>query len=300
MKKSSVVAILFMATTLSVGAQMTGAPTAGYRQAPGMPASAVPTPLRTIGFDQHLNDRVPLDVVFHDEQGRDVQLGDFFGTKPVVLAFVYYDCPMLCTQVLSALGSSIGVMSLNPGKDFDVVIISFDPREKPSSAVAKKNALLERYSKPGWTNGWHFLTGDQPEIARLTAAAGFRYAWDADTKQFAHPTGIIVLTPDGRLARYLFGVEYGPRDLRLAIVEASEGRVGSLADALLLYCYHYDPVAGGYGLAIMRTIRAAGAVTVFALAAFIIIMVRRERKGGSQRTRPTHAPSLQSSAPRPQ
>jgi protein SCO1/2 len=196
----------------------------------------------------------------------------------VVLAFVYYDCPLLCMQVLNALASALDVLSLQPGKDFEVVTISFDPREKPALAAAKKEASLQRYRRPGAGAAWHFLTGDQTSIERATRAAGFRFVWDERLKQFAHPTGIIVLTPDGRVARYLFGIEYGPRDLRLAIVDASAGKVGSPIDSFLLYCYHYDPMTGRYGLVIMRAIRVAGAATVLALGTFIVVMVRRERR----------------------
>jgi protein SCO1/2 len=207
-----------------------------------------------------------------------VRLGDYFGKRPVVLVFAYYDCPMLCTLVVNGLSSALAVLSLNPGRDFEIVTVSFNPRDTPAAAAAKKAGYLERYKRPGAADGWHFLTGDQPSIDRLTRAAGFRYVWDADTRQFAHPSGVIVLTPDGRLARYLFGVEYGPRDLRFAIVEASAGMVGSPVDSLLLYCYHYDPMTGRYGLAIMRAIRLAGAATVLALGTFIVVMVRRERE----------------------
>jgi protein SCO1/2 len=257
--------------------QMSGAPTAGYKREPAATASSVPPALRQIGFDQNINQRLPLDAEFRAEDGRAVRLGDFFGSRPVLLAFVYYDCPMLCTQVLSAMTSTLGVLSLDPGRDFELVLVSFDPREKPPQAAAKKAEYLARYKRPGTEAGWHFLTGEEPAIKRVTAAAGFRYAWDADTQQFAHPTGIIVLTPDGRLARYLFGIEYGPRDLRLALLEATEGKVGSVVDSLLLYCYHYDPMTGRYGLVIMRVMRIAGAATVLLLGTFVVVMVRRER-----------------------
>jgi protein SCO1/2 len=221
---------------------------------------------------------VPLDASLRDEQGRAVRLGDFFGRRPVVLVFAYFDCPMLCTQVINGLASALNVLSLAPGRDFEIVTISFNPADTPASARAKKAVYLERYGRPGAAESWHFLTADQPTIDRLTKAAGFRYVWDAQTKQFAHPSGVIVLTPDGRLARYLFGIEYGPRDLRYAIVEASDGRVGNVADALLLYCYHYDPMAGRYGLVIMRALRLAGGATVLALGAFIVIMTRKDHE----------------------
>jgi protein SCO1/2 len=269
---------------------MTGAPAAGYKRDPGVPSSALPKPLREIGFDQNLGQNVPLDIPFADEQGRGVRLGDYFGRKPVVLALVYYDCPMLCTQVLNSLASTLNVLSLDGGKDFEIVTVSFDPREKPALAAAKKATYLERYKRPGAADGWHFLTGDQSSIDRLTKAAGFRYVWDESLKQFAHPTGITVLTPQGRLARYLFGVEYGPRDLRFALVEASDGRIGTAADSVLLYCYHYDPETGRYGLLIMRLIRLAGAATVLALGTFIVLMVRREKAANAPRSAPPELP----------
>jgi protein SCO1/2 len=272
---------LFVMSPAPLFAQMAGgAVTPGYKQDPGLPASAVPKILREIGFDQNLGRSVPLDIPFVDEQGRAVRFGDYFdagGTRPVVLALVYFDCPMLCTTVLNSLTSSLKLLSLDPGKDFDIVVVSFDPREKPALAAAKKATYLARYKRPGTEAGWHFLTGAQPSIDRLTKAVGFRYVWDEGLKQFAHPTGITVLTPQGRLSRYLFGVEYGPRDLRFAIVDASAGKVGNPVDQVLLYCYHYDPETGRYGLVIMRMIRLAGAATVLALAAFIVVMVRRER-----------------------
>jgi protein SCO1/2 len=236
--------------------------------------------LREIGFDQRIGGALPLDAVFRDETGQPVRLGRYFGSRPVVLSLVYYDCPMLCTLVVNGLASALGVLTLEPHRDFEIVTVSFNPADTPAHAAAKKAMYLERYRRTGAAEGWHFLTGDPQSIARLTKAAGFRYAWDAATNQFAHPSGIIVLTPEGRLARYLFGIEYGPRDLRFALVEASSGRVGSRVDALLLFCYHYDPATGRYGLVIMRVIRLAGAATVLALATFIVVMVRREHVDG--------------------
>jgi protein SCO1/2 len=194
------------------------------------------------------------------------------------LLFAYYDCPMLCTQAINGLATALDVLSLDPGKEFEIVTVSFDPRDTPATAAAKKAVYLQRYKHPGAAAAWHFLTGEQPSIARLTKAAGFRYAWDPQTQQFAHPTGVIVLTPDGRLARYLFGIEYGPRDLRYAIVEASSGKVGNVVDALLLYCYHYDPATGRYGVAIMRTLRLAGVATVVGLGSLILVLIRGERR----------------------
>ena len=258
-------------------AQMTGAPTAGYRSAPGVPSMTMPTALREIGFDQNIDQKLPLDATFRDETGKTVTLGSFYGQRPVLLAFIYYECPMLCTQVLNAMTATISMMSLDAGKDFELVLVGIDPRETPAQAAAKKREYLRRYKRPGAEAGWHFLTGDEPEIKRVAKAAGFRYAWDEQTQQYAHPTGIIVTTPDGRLARYLFGIEYGPRDLNLSLVEASQGKVGSFADQLLLFCYHYDPMTGKYGIYVMRTLRVAGVATVLLIGTFIVVMVRREK-----------------------
>jgi len=273
------IALVSLLVAVSSYAQVSTSPSArGYKQETGMTAAAMPRALQGIGFDQNIDQRIPLDTTFRDESGATVRLGDYFGKRPVVLVFAYYDCPMLCTQVIHGLSSALGVLSLAPGKDFEIVTVSFNPRDTPAAAAAKKAVYLERYKEPGAAAAWHFLTGDEPSIERLTRAAGFRYAWDADTRQFAHPSGIIVVTPDGRLARYLFGIEYGPRDLRFAIVEASAGKVGSVVDSLLLYCFHYDPVMGRYGLVIMRAMRLAGAATVLALGGFILLMLRRERR----------------------
>ena len=278
----SVAASLLMVPTAS--AQLSGAPTPGYVAAPGVTSSTMPKPLLEIGFDQNIDQKLPLDATFRDEDGKTVTLGSFYGQRPVVLGFVYYECPMLCTQVLNAITTSVSTMSIDAGKDFDLVLVSFDPRETPAQAAAKKAEYVARYKRPGTESGWHFLTGDEAEIKRVTQAAGYRYTWDEQTQQFAHPTGIIVTTPDGRNARYLFGIEYGPRDLKFAIMEASEGRVGSVVDNLLLYCYHYDPMTGRYGIYVMRALRIAGAATVLLIGTFIVVMVRRER---SQQT-PAH------------
>ena len=294
---STVVVLLTMAV-VPLRAQMSGAPTAGYKGEAGAPASALPRALREVGFDQKLNERVPLDISFRDETGRAVRLGDYFGARPVVLALVYFDCPMLCTQVLSATASALNLMSIDAGTDFEVVAVSFDPRETPVQAAARKRVTLERYDRddhPRAAAGWHFLTGDKPAIDRLTAAAGFRYAWDEPTRQFAHPAGVVVLTPDGRLARYLFGIEYGPRDLRLAIVEASEGRIGSAVDTILLYCYHYDPMTGRYGLLVMRLLRLAGAATVLGIGSFVFLMLRRERRMPHAEPRSSSTPHVERS-----
>jgi protein SCO1/2 len=277
-------ATLTMTSATVAGAQITGSPAAaGYRREPGQASSTMPAPLREIGFDQNLDQHIPLDLEFRDEAGQVVRLSQYFGKRPVVMLFAYYDCPMLCTQVINGLASALNVLSLVPGRDFEILTVSFDPRDTPQSAAAKKSHYIERYQRPGAADAWHFLTGNEGSIHALTKAAGFRYVWDAPTNQFAHPSGVIVLTPDGRLARYLFGIEYGPRDLRYAIVEASDGKVGNPADALLLYCYHYDPMTGRYGFVIIRALRIAGLATVLALGTFIVVMVRRERAGAGSR-----------------
>lgn len=285
-RTTAIVLSLLFGVVGAARAQVSASPSsAGYRLEPGAPSSTVPAPLREIGFDQNLDQHIPLDIPFKDEAGTSVRLADYFGKRPVVMLFAYFECPMLCTQVVNGLASALGVISLKPGADFDVIVVSFDPRDTPAAAAAKKAAFVERlaslkgplYNQDA-TGGSHFLTGEKAAIDRLTQAAGFRYVWDQPTNQFAHPSGIIVLTPDGRLARYLFGIEYGPRDLRFGIVEASNGKVGTPADALLLYCYHYDPMTGRYGFVIMRALRIAGVGTVLSIGAFILVMVRSERR----------------------
>jgi protein SCO1/2 len=298
----SVIFVLLVSTPFvsSVSAQMNTAPAAaGYRAEPGQPSAAMPSPLREVGFDQNLNQHVPLDTAFRDESGRTVALGDYFGKRPVVLVFAYYECPMLCTQVVNGLASAVGVLSLRPGRDFEFISVSFNPRDTPQAAAEKKAQFLERYKKDGAAAASHFLTGDEPSIARLTKAAGFRYVWDAQTSQYAHPSGVIVLTPDGRLARYLFGIEYSPRDLRFAVVEASDGRVGNPADALLLYCYHYDPMTGRYGLVIMQAMRLAGIITVVGLGAFIMLMLRNEKRRAARSAAGPPAPPHPAAGPEP-
>lgn len=236
-----------------------------------------PAKLRDVGFDQRLGEGVPADVVLRDEAGRAVRLGDFLGKRPVILSLVYYECPMLCTLTLNGLGSALSVLTFDPGKEFEIVTVSFNPKETPELASAKKAVYLGRYKRAGAAGAWHFLTGDAEAIARLTNAVGFRYAWDEDAKQFAHPAGIVVLTPEGRIARYLYGVEYAPRDLRLALIEASAGKIGTPVDQVLLFCYKYDPANGRYSAAILSIVRLAGVLTVVGLAAFLAIMFRRER-----------------------
>ena len=251
----------------------------GVRPDPTMPSSQVPTALSKVSFEQRLNEQLPLDLEFKDESGRTVKLGEFYGRKPVVLAFVYYECPMLCTQVLNGLESSLRVLDESIGKEFDVMTVSFDPKETPILAAGKKKAYLERYKRPEAEQGWHFLTGDQASIDALTKAAGFNYSWDEATHQFAHASGIVVTTPSGKVARYFFGIEYSPRDVKFALIESSNEKIGTLADRLLLYCYHYDPTTGNYGFVAMRAVRIGGAVTILALVGFMFVSLRRDSNG---------------------
>jgi protein SCO1 len=267
-----------LAATLLAWATAAAAASAQQREDVGVLASATPRGLEGVGIDQKLNEQVPLDLAFRDEQGRAVRLGDFFGKRPVLLALVYYDCPMLCTQVLNGLTSAVNVLSFDAGKEFDVVAVSFDPREKPADASAKKAAYLSRYKHPGADAGWHFLTGDAPSIDALTKAVGFRYRYDAERGQFAHASALFVLTSEGRISRLFFGIEYAPRDLRLGLIEAAGGRIGTPVDQILLYCFHYDPKSGKYGAVIMNIVRLCGAATVLALAAFIWLFSRRNRR----------------------
>jgi protein SCO1/2 len=272
----------FTAALIAIAATSAGAQSnvPGVNPKPSAPASQMPAVLADVRFDQRLNEQLPLDVRFKDDEGRDVKLGDYFGKKPVVLAFVYYECPMLCTQVLNGLTTSLGVLDETVGREFDVVAISFDARETPALANGKKKSHLDRYKRPESANGWHFLTGDEASIKAVTSAAGFSYVWDEKTQQFAHPSGIIVATPDGKLSRYFFGIEYAPRDVKLALVESSEGRIGNAIDQLLLYCYHYDPATGSYGFVAMGAVRVGGAITVLALVGFVVMSIRRDMRAG--------------------
>jgi protein SCO1 len=236
-----------------------------------------PAALRDVGFDQHLGETLPLDMPFRDESGREVRLGEYFGRRPVVLSLVYYECPMLCTLSLNGLVSALSVLPWTPGQEFELVTVSFDPRETPAQATIKKKAYLARYKRDGAAAGWHFLTGDEKSVRALTRAAGFRYAWDQAGGQFAHPAGVVVVTPDGHVSRYLFGVEYAPKDLRLALVEASAGKVGGPVEQLLLFCYRYDPATGKYGPFVLGMVRLGGVLTLLALGLFYFVSFRRER-----------------------
>lgn len=257
------------------GVPMPSSPLYGARPETGPVATGLPAPLKQVGIDQKLNGQVPLDAVFKDEHGREVRFGDYFKGKPVVLAFVYYSCPMLCNQVLNGMLSSFRRVTLNVGEQFEVVTVSFDPRETPQLAAAKKQTYVKAYNRPSAEAGWHFLTGDEANIKRLTEAAGFRYTWDEATKQFAHASGIMVVTPEGKLARYFYGVEYSPRDVRLGLVEASQNQIGSVADTLMLYCFHYDPATGKYGAVVMNIVKVGGVLMIGAMAGLLFVLIKK-------------------------
>jgi protein SCO1 len=250
----------------------------------GQPATKQPEMLRGVGIDQRLDQAVPLDLVFRNEAGAPVTLGSLLRGKPVILNLAYYRCPMLCTLVMNGLLGAMKALPFDAGKEFDVITLSFDPTDTAEVAAAKKAAYLEQYRRLGAADGWHFLTGDADAIERLAGAVGFRYRYDPQRNEFAHAAGLTVLTPRGIVARYLFGVEFAPRDLKFALMEAAENRIGSPVDQLLLFCYHYDPSTGRYSSAVLTSVRAAGLVTVLALIGFIGWAVRRER-------RPTHSAS---------
>ncbi|MDQ2869095.1 MAG: SCO family protein [Acidobacteriota bacterium] len=265
------------------------------RPDPGLTSMMRPAILKDVGIEQRLGSSVPLDVILQDEQGRPVRLGQYFGSRPVILVLAYYNCPMLCTQVLNGLVSSMRALSFDAGKEFEVVTLSFDPRDRPRDAAAKKEPYLREYNRPGAAAGWHFLTGGPGSIERVASAVGFRFRWDNDLAQFAHASGIFVLTPDGKLSRYFFGIEYAPRDLRLGLIEASNRKIGNPVDQILLYCYHYDPKVGKYGAVIMNIVRLAGVGAVLILSTFLFVMCRRDRRrdsadpGLSRPTRPGEA-----------
>jgi protein SCO1/2 len=267
------------------------AATSAFAQMNGTVASSAdtqqntrPSVLQQVGIDQNLGEQLPLDARFKDESGKDVVLGDFFQSKrPVLLAIVYYDCPMLCTQVLNGMTSAIGVMKFTAGKEFDVVAVSIDPRETPEIAAAKKKTYIQRYRREGAEQAFHFLTGQQPAITAVTKAAGFRYVWDEKTQQYAHQSALILVTPDGKVAQYYYGIEYSPKDMRLGMIEASKEHIGNLADQVVLFCYHYDPTTGKYGAMLMNVVRAGGALTVMLLVGFVFVSIRKENHSGGQR-----------------
>jgi protein SCO1 len=238
-----------------------------------------PEVLKNVGLDQKLNAQVPLDLTFKDEHGATVTLGQLLQGKPAILTMVYYKCPMLCTEVLNATLNTLKEVPLEIGKDFSVITVSIDPSEKPVLAEAKQIMYTGLYGRRGAVHGWHFLTGDEEQIQKLAAAVGFRFVYDKESSQFAHASGIMVMTPEGRLSRYFYGIKYPPRDVRLALVEAGEGKIGSTVDEILLFCFHYDPVTGKYAVTILNVVRGAGALSALAIALMIFIFARREKYG---------------------
>jgi protein SCO1 len=251
---------------------------AAYNQTPTYSKPASENPFANIGLDQLLNQQLPLTLSFRDETGKMVQLGDYFGEKPVILSFAYYDCPMLCTLVINGLIRTLRTLSFSAGTEFNIVTVSFNPKDTPPMAAIKRQTSLQSYSRKGAENGWHFLTGDEKTIQQLTQAVGFRYAYDENTQQYQHPSGIMILTPDGKLSRYFYGIEYAPRDVRLGLIEASAGKIGSPVDQVLLLCFHYDPTTGKYGLIITRALQLGGLATMLALGVFMLISSRRDRR----------------------
>jgi len=238
----------------------------------------LPPMLEDIAFDQRVGEKIPGGLVFRDESGQEVRLESYTARKPIVLAFVYYACPMLCSQVLEGLTSSLKVVPFLPGKEFDVVVVSFDPKDTPERAAARKAMTVARYGREETAAGWHFLTGDEKAVRALTDAAGFRYAWDAKGNQFAHASGIVVVNPGGEFHRYFYGVTYPPKDVRLALIDAGEGKVGSIADQVLLFCYHYDPALGKYTAFTLGLLRLGGIATLLVLFGGLFVMIRQERR----------------------
>ena len=241
------------------------------------PADVRPPYLQNVGIEQHLDGQVPPDLAFTDDTGRAVKLGDYFGKKPLILNLVYYRCTMLCGEVLAGMSSSMKLVKYDIGKEFDVVTVSFNPQETTAEAAAKKKEMLQRYGRPGAASGWHFLTGSAASINALTSAVGFQYQYDAAKNQYAHATAIMVLTPQGRISRYFYGVDFPPKDLRMGLVEASQGKIGNPIDQVLLYCYHYDPATGKYGAVVSNLLKLGGAITILFIGGLILILLRLEK-----------------------
>jgi protein SCO1 len=248
------------------------------------PANTRPPRLENVGIEQHLDAQVPPDLTFRDETGKSVKLGDYFGRKPLILNLVYYNCTMLCGEALAGLASAMRLVKFDLGNEFDVVTVSFDPRETPEMAAAKKKDYVGRYGRANAASGWHFLTGQPESINALTKAVGFQYQYDARTNQYAHATAIMVLTPQGRISRYFYGVDFPPKDLRMGLVEASQGKIGNAVDAVLLYCYHYDPETGKYGAMVANILRLAAAATILIMGTFLFILWRLDLSVTNKKT----------------
>jgi protein SCO1/2 len=251
----------------------------------GPAAATMPSALQNVGFEPPLNGPMPLDLAFRDETGRSVELREYFGQKPVVLAFVYYNCPMLCDQVEQGVVGVLRMLSFNPGRDYEVVFVSFDSRETPEMAAEKKKKALVHFRRPETDSGWHFLTGSKESIEAAAKAANFRFSFDAKSNLFAHASGVLVLTPDGHISRYFYGVEYPGRDMRLGLVDASAGKIGTPIDHVLLYCYHYDPTAATYSASILKIIRLGGVLTIISIVGGILISRRRETLAAARNLR---------------
>jgi protein SCO1/2 len=243
----------------------------------------LPPILQRVGFDQRLDEQVPLDLAFVDEAGHSVKLANYVHDKPVILVLAYYRCPMLCTLVLNGLTQGMLDIPFTVGKEFEIVTVSIDPRETPAQAAAKKKTYVDRYGRLGAAEGWHFLTGGQESVDRLTAAVGFRYAYDAQRDEFAHASGIMMLTPSGKLSRYFYDVKFSGRDLKLGLIDASEHKIGSPVDQILLFCFHYDPNAGKYGPAVMTFVRCGGVLTLVVLGGFLFSLWRGDRRRQASR-----------------
>ena len=241
------------------------------------PANVRPLYLQNVGIEQHLDAQVPADLAFTDDTGRPVKLGDYFGKKPLILNLVYYNCTMLCGEALAGLSGSMKMIKFSAGDEFEVVTVSFNPKETPAIAAAKKAEYLKRYGRPGAAAGWHFLTGPPASINALTKAVGFQYQYDEAHNQYAHATAIMVLTPQGRISRYFYGVDFPPKDLRMGLVEASQGKIGNAVDAVLLYCYHYDPATGKYGAVITNILRLGAGFTILILGVLLFILIRMDK-----------------------
>jgi protein SCO1/2 len=252
----------------------------------GKSSAGLPVQLQNVGFEPQLNAQLPLDLNFRDESGRDVRLRDYFGSKPVLLALVYYGCPMLCNQVEQGVVGSLKMLSFNAGRDYEVIFVSFDTRETPDMAAKKKLAALSHYGRPETAPGWHFLTGKEDAVHAVTSAANFRYSFDEKHNLFAHASGIMLLTPDGRISRYFYGVEYPSRDMRLGLVDASAGKIGTPIDHLLLFCFQYDPETARYSATVLKIVRLGGILTIFTIVAGILIFRRRDVHAASASSRP--------------
>ena len=241
------------------------------------PANVRPPYLQNVGIEQHFDAQVPADLAFVDDSGRPVKLGDYFGKKPLILNLVYYNCTMLCGEALAGLSASMKMIKFDVGNEFDVVTVSFNPKETPDIAAAKKAEYLKRYGRPNAATGWHFLTGPPESINALTKAVGFQYQYDATKNQYAHATAIMVLTPEGRISRYFYGVDFPPKDLRMGLVEASQGKIGNAVDQVLLYCYHYDPATGKYGAIVSNMLKLGAGLTILLVGGLLFILIRLDR-----------------------